>query len=62
LKKVQVLGTGSFGDVHKANWLGIEVARKTFHGPSAADFEREVEILERLSHPNIVSLLLAWKG
>jgi serine/threonine protein kinase len=60
LRKVQVLGTGSFGDVHKANWLGIEVARKTFHGPSAADFEREVEILEGLSHPNIVSLL--WHG
>jgi hypothetical protein len=60
LKKVQVLGRGSFGDVHKANWLGIEVARKTFHGPSAADFEREVEILEGLSHPNIVSLL--WHG
>jgi hypothetical protein len=57
LKKVQVLGTGSFGDVHKANWLGIEVARKTFHGPSAADFEREVEILEGLRHRNIVSLL-----
>jgi hypothetical protein len=57
LKKVQVLGTGSFGDVWKADWLGIEVARKTFHGPSAADFEREVEVLEGLSHPNIVTLL-----
>ena len=57
LKKVQVLGRGSFGDVWKANWLGIEVARKTFHGSSAADFEREVEILEGLNHPNIVTLL-----
>ncbi|KAG0597872.1 hypothetical protein M758_12G027000 [Ceratodon purpureus] len=57
LKQITKLGSGSFGDVHKMNWLGFEVARKTFHGSSAPDFEREVQTLEGLCHPNIVSLL-----
>ncbi|KAG0627217.1 hypothetical protein M758_2G183000 [Ceratodon purpureus] len=57
LKQITKLGSGSFGDVHKMNWLGFEVARKTFHGSTAPDFEREIQILEGLCHPNIVSLL-----
>ncbi|KAG0553636.1 hypothetical protein KC19_12G027000 [Ceratodon purpureus] len=57
LKQIAKLGSGSFGDVHKMNWLGFEVARKTFPGSSASDFEQEVQILEGLCHPNIVSLL-----
>ncbi|KAG0627212.1 hypothetical protein M758_2G182500 [Ceratodon purpureus] len=57
LKQITKLGSGSFGVVHKMNWLGFEVARKTFHGSSAPDFEQEIQILEGLCHPNIVSLL-----
>ncbi|KAG0597873.1 hypothetical protein M758_12G027100 [Ceratodon purpureus] len=57
LKQIAKLGEGSSGTVHRSNWLGIEVATKTFHGPSAQDFQQEVKILEGLCHPNIVSLL-----
>ncbi|KAG0612755.1 hypothetical protein M758_6G049300 [Ceratodon purpureus] len=57
LKRTQELGKGATGIVHKANWLGIEVARKTFHGPASPYFEQEIKILEELCHPNIVSLL-----
>ena len=39
------LGKGVSGIVHKATWLGAEVALKTFHGPSNPDFQQEVSIL-----------------
>lgn len=57
LKQLELLGKGASGTVHKAIWLGVEVAKKTFHGPRNPDFLQEVSILEGLSHPNIVSLL-----
>lgn len=56
----QKLGKGAVGVVHKATWLGADVAVKTFHGPSSdpqSDFMREVSILDGLCHPNIGALL-----
>ena len=32
------LGMGASATVHKANWLGLDVARKAFHGSSAPEF------------------------
>jgi serine/threonine protein kinase len=57
LKEMHQLGKGSFGTVFKAMWLGVEVAKKTFYEPSSPDFEKELSILGRLSHPSITSLL-----
>ncbi|XP_073393347.1 light-sensor Protein kinase-like isoform X1 [Physcomitrium patens] len=62
LKEMEQLGKGSFATVFKAMWLGVEVAKKTFYAPSSPDFEKEVSILARLSHPNIVSLLCYAEG
>lgn len=57
LKEMHQLGKGSFATVFKAMWLGVEVAKKKFYEPSSRDFEKEVSILGRLSHPSITSLL-----
>ncbi|KAG0597876.1 hypothetical protein M758_12G027400 [Ceratodon purpureus] len=57
LKQMESLGSGACGTVYRASWLGAEVAKKTFHGPSDPDFWKEVSILDGLCHPNIVSLL-----
>uniref|UniRef100_A0A7I4A9G8 Protein kinase domain-containing protein n=2 Tax=Physcomitrium patens TaxID=3218 RepID=A0A7I4A9G8_PHYPA len=62
LKEMEQLGKGSFATVFKAMWLGVEVAKKTFYAPNSPDFEKEVSILARLSHPNIVSLLCYAEG
>ncbi|XP_024373663.1 light-sensor Protein kinase [Physcomitrium patens] len=62
LKEMEQLGKGSFATVFKAMWLGVEVAKKTFYAPSSPDFEQEVSILARLSHPNIVSFLSYAEG
>jgi hypothetical protein len=51
------LGSGSFAVVHKAMWLGAEVAMKTFDEVHFQDFEKELTTLAKLSHPNIMSLL-----
>ena len=50
------VGSGASGTIHKAKWLGVEVANKSFHGPGNPDFQQEVSILAGLNHPNIVSL------
>ncbi|KAL3623380.1 copper transport protein ctr1 [Castilleja foliolosa] len=53
------IGTGSFGTVLRADWNGCDVAVKIlmeqdFHGERFKEFLREVAIMKRLSHPNIV--------
>lgn len=53
----EILGKGTAGTVHKVMWLGAEFAMKTFYGSNNPDFNKEVSILSRLSHPNIISLL-----
>ncbi|KAF5473614.1 hypothetical protein F2P56_010214 [Juglans regia] len=53
------IGAGSFGTVHRADWNGSEVAVKIlmeqdFHAERYKEFLREVAIMKRLRHPNIV--------
>ncbi|XP_010552989.1 PREDICTED: serine/threonine-protein kinase CTR1-like isoform X1 [Tarenaya hassleriana] len=53
------IGSGSFGTVHRAEWHGSEVAVKIlmeqdFHAERVNEFLREVAIMKRLRHPNIV--------
>ena len=59
-----LLGRGSFGEVRRAAWRGTPVAVKCLQldasevGPAPArDFEREVAVLARLRHPNVVHVL-----
>ncbi|KAG8647110.1 serine/threonine-protein kinase CTR1 isoform X1 [Manihot esculenta] len=53
------IGAGSFGTVHRADWHGSEVAVKIlmeqdFDTERIKEFLREVAIMKRLRHPNIV--------
>ncbi|KAL4560413.1 hypothetical protein LXL04_032564 [Taraxacum kok-saghyz] len=54
------IGAGSSGTVHRADWNGEDVAVKTlfleqdFHPEKFNEFWREVAIMRRLQHPNIV--------
>uniref|UniRef100_A0A7N0UBW3 non-specific serine/threonine protein kinase n=1 Tax=Kalanchoe fedtschenkoi TaxID=63787 RepID=A0A7N0UBW3_KALFE len=56
------IGAGSFGTVHRADWHGSDVAVKIlmeqdFHPERFKEFLREVSIMKRLRHPNIVLLM-----
>ncbi|KAL8505033.1 hypothetical protein ACS0TY_016294 [Phlomoides rotata] len=58
------IGAGSFGTVHRAEWNGSDVAVKVlmeqdFHADSERfkEFLREVAIMKRFRHPNIVLLM-----
>ncbi|XP_002530885.3 serine/threonine-protein kinase CTR1 [Ricinus communis] len=53
------IGEGSFGTVHRADWRGSDVAVKIlmeqdYHAEHFNEFLREVTIMKRLRHPNIV--------
>ncbi|XP_021890586.1 serine/threonine-protein kinase CTR1-like isoform X1 [Carica papaya] len=53
------IGAGSFGTVHRATWRGSDVAVKIlmeqdFHAQRASEFLREVAMMKRMRHPNIV--------
>ncbi|KAL5807519.1 hypothetical protein ACOSQ4_030252 [Xanthoceras sorbifolium] len=53
------IGAGSFGTVHRADWHGSDVAVKILmeqdvHAERFKEFLREVAIMKRLRHPNIV--------
>lgn len=53
------IGAGSFGTVHRAKWRDSDVAVKIlmeqdFHAERFEEFLREVAIMKRLRHPNIV--------
>ncbi|KAJ4705130.1 CTR1-like protein kinase [Melia azedarach] len=53
------IGAGSFGTVHRADWHGSDVAVKILmeqdlHAERFEEFLREVAIMKRLRHPNIV--------
>ncbi len=55
------IGSGGFGDVFKAKWLGQDVAVKKLHMKNMSDeseqeFKQESSIWQKLSHPNIVQL------
>mmetsp|Transcript_10147 Transcript_10147/g.31207 ORF Transcript_10147/g.31207 Transcript_10147/m.31207 type:complete len:611 (-) Transcript_10147:1638-3470(-) len=54
-----LIGSGAFGDVYKAKYLGVDLAAKKLKGVVNLDsiekeFEREVSALKSLRHPNIV--------
>ncbi|KAA8516670.1 hypothetical protein F0562_016824 [Nyssa sinensis] len=56
------IGAGSFGTVYRADWHGSDVAVKIlmeqdFHAERFHEFLREVAIMKRLRHPNIVLLM-----
>ncbi|ONI04744.1 hypothetical protein PRUPE_6G337600 [Prunus persica] len=53
------IGLGSYGEVYHADWNGTEVAVKKFldqdfSGAALAEFKREVRIMRKLRHPNVV--------
>ncbi|CAI9102465.1 OLC1v1000744C1 [Oldenlandia corymbosa var. corymbosa] len=53
------IGLGSYGEVYHADWNGTEVAVKKFldqdfSGAALDEFRREVRIMQRLRHPNVV--------
>ncbi|XP_077234114.1 protein kinase superfamily protein [Tasmannia lanceolata] len=53
------IGAGSFGTVHHAEWHGSDVAVKVltdqdFHDDQLKEFLREVAIMKRVRHPNVV--------
>ncbi|KAL8144096.1 hypothetical protein V2J09_017128 [Rumex salicifolius] len=53
------VGAGSFGTVHRAEWHGSDVAVKLltiqdFHDDQLKEFLREVAIMKRIRHPNVV--------
>ncbi|XP_068657061.1 serine/threonine-protein kinase CTR1 [Aristolochia californica] len=53
------IGAGSFGTVHRAEWHGSDVAVKVladqdFHENQLKEFLREVAIMKRVRHPNVV--------
>jgi serine/threonine protein kinase len=53
------IGLGSYGEVYRAEWNGTEVAVKKFldqdfSGDALEEFRREVRIMRRLRHPNVV--------
>lgn len=53
------VGAGSFGTVHRAEWNGSDVAVKLltvqdFHDDQLKEFLREVAIMKRVRHPNVV--------
>ncbi|XP_010532192.1 PREDICTED: serine/threonine-protein kinase EDR1 [Tarenaya hassleriana] len=56
------IGIGSYGEVYHADWNGTEVAVKKFldqdfSGAALDEFKREVRIMRRLRHPNVVHFL-----
>ncbi|KHN08281.1 Serine/threonine-protein kinase CTR1-like protein [Glycine soja] len=53
------VGAGSFGTVYRAEWHGSDVAVKVltvqdFHDDQLKEFLREVAIMKRVRHPNVV--------
>ena len=56
-----LLGKGAFGEVRKVTWRGTPVAAKLAHQGVNAEqkmlFLRELELLVRVRHPNIVQFL-----
>ncbi|CAH9065802.1 unnamed protein product [Cuscuta epithymum] len=53
------VGAGSFGTVHRAEWNGSDVAVKVlsvqdFEDDQLREFLREVAIMKRVRHPNVV--------
>eukprot|EP00401_Gymnodinium_catenatum_P068275 CAMPEP_0117600860 /NCGR_PEP_ID=MMETSP0784-20121206/76720_1 /TAXON_ID=39447 /ORGANISM="" /LENGTH=361 /DNA_ID=CAMNT_0005403535 /DNA_START=24 /DNA_END=1110 /DNA_ORIENTATION=- len=56
LRLEELLGTGSTAEVFRGNWHGTDVAVKRLRqsGPLSVEFTREISVLLRLRHPNLV--------
>lgn len=59
LRLKERVGAGSFGTVHRAEWHGSDVAVKVlscqdFEDDQLKEFLREVAIMKRVRHPNVV--------
>lgn len=57
--KTELLGSGGYGDVYRASWLGTKIAlkkfrRRTMTRHALKDFIKEIEMLNQLRHPNIL--------
>ncbi|CAD8062246.1 unnamed protein product [Paramecium sonneborni] len=62
IKQCQKIGEGNYGIVFKGNWLGQDVAIKSYcqkedqskNRQTMSDFLKEVQVISNLRHPNIV--------
>lgn len=56
LRLEELLGTGSTAEVYRAGWHGTDVAVKKLRssGQLSTEFRREISVLLRLRHPNLV--------
>lgn len=54
-KPKRITRTGS-GVVNEVKWLGMTVAEKVFYCAEHEGFKKEVQILQRLCHPNVTPL------
>ncbi|KAG7344094.1 protein kinase domain containing protein [Nitzschia inconspicua] len=50
------LGEGSFGAVYTAQWRGVRCALKFVSQETVDELRKEVSIMEKIDHPNIVRL------
>ncbi len=60
LKEGAFLGRGAFADVHEVICRGTRIARKQIHCPrriKIEDVKRELDILKKLSHKHVVTLI-----
>jgi serine/threonine protein kinase len=58
---IRPLGKGTYGTVSETRWFGTSYAMKTFPASETKSYEKEVEIMQKLSHPNIVQILHSVK-
>lgn len=56
LRLEEMVGSGSTAEVYRGSWFGTDVAVKklTHSGPLCTEFTRELSVLLRLRHPNLV--------
>lgn len=56
LRLEELVGSGSTAEVYRASWHGTDVAVKKLRhaGPLSVEFTRELSVLLRLRHPNLV--------
>lgn len=58
-KNLRQIGKGASAVVYEVEWKGRKHAKKTFYG--LVEFQDEVSMLEKLSHPHIMSLLYSGR-